>query len=106
MICKCEKCGKEFRGEYAMEECQSHELFHIENDTPPIADKPYVVKYDVLEADSDDYSSIALRNVETGREYHDGATNMLLNTNINIVAVKQLIGKRIKITSNAEIIEK
>lgn len=105
MIYKCRKCGKEFEGVNAEKLCQKHEHEHCFNDTPPISKNPYVRIFEVMKPDFYDYSPIALRCLETNIVYHDDAMRQLMNTNINPLVVEKLIGKKIRITSYAEIIE-
>ena len=97
----CEYCKKEFNSKKI---CENHEYECKKAITPPIQDKPYVVEYEVLKADCDDYCSINLKDMITGKITHDDAYKLLANSNINLISKEKLIGKKIRITSYTEII--
>lgn len=96
----CEKCGEQFDTE---KQCHNHEMAHIKAETPAIDDKLFVAEYYVMEKDYDDYACCKLQDINTGRVLIDGAVyNAIANTNIN--DLEKLVGKKIRITSFAEII--
>lgn len=99
----CDACGREFTGPNALKQYQNHEAEHARQAIPPIYDDPYVREYEVLQRDYDDYSSCRLKNIRTGEVLVDGAVyNAISGTNIG--DIDKLIGKKIRITSTAEII--
>ena len=99
----CEKCGKEFFGENAERQCRNHELEHIRQEMPAIYKEPYIVEYEILPKDTDDYACCQLRNIKTGEYILDGNVYTALR-NTNIGSIEKLIGKKIRITSSVEII--
>ena len=100
----CEKCGEIFKGD-AGRQYEMHIEKHRFDDTPVIDHEKYIVEYDILPAEFGDYTSIRLKNVETGNLYIDDAIMQLYNTNINTSVAEKLIGKRIRVVSYTEIIE-
>lgn len=58
----------------------------------------------MLKADCDDYCSINLKDITTGKITHDNVYELLKNSNINLISKEKLIGKKIRITFYAEII--
>lgn len=101
----CEECGAIFKGENASRDYEKHIEKHKFENTPAINDKKYIVEYEVTKAEFDDYSPIRLRDINNGNWFIDDAVRQLYNTNINISVVEKLIGKTIRITSYAEIID-
>ena len=101
----CEICGQVFKGDHATAQYNKHMAKHRYDDTPVIRDSKRVVEYEVREPDPDDCSPIQLKDINSGSVYHNNAYDQLLNTNINLSVVSKLIGKKIRITSYAEIIE-
>lgn len=100
----CEQCGAIFTGEHSEKRYNEHMHEHYYNDTPAISDKKIIREYEVLPRDYDDYACCKLRDIETGKIILDGKVyDAVRHTNINLL--EKLIGKKIRITTYAEIIE-
>lgn len=99
----CEKCGAKFSSEHDERAYREHMTKHLDDETPGIYEKADIVEYEVLPPEYDDYSSCRLKNLKTGREVCDGEVYQI-SAHTNIGLWENLIGKKIRITSFAEII--
>ena len=97
----CEACDKQFESRSA---CKTHEFHCKRASTPPIQDEIYVREYEIYKSDPEDYSQIKIVDLNSGNVYIESAYSLLKNTNINFTSIDKLIGKKIRITSYAEII--
>lgn len=85
------------------EECLEHERQYEEKNKTGIDSKPYIEEYEVLPEKYGDYADCRVKNSNTGRIVIDGeVANIKYFT--NIVSFGKLIGKKIRVTSYAEII--
>ena len=77
---------------------------HRQDKIPVIGKTPIVREFEILPMDEDDYASCRLKDLKTSSILYDGQVHNAVR-NSNLFKPEQLIGKKVRLTTFAEIID-